>query len=221
MMPPYNPLAKLNLGRSVAEALVLCPTLPMSQIGDPVGAGVYGIYYTGNLEQYLPVAEKNRNGLFEQPIYVGKAVPKGARKGGLSFDASQGRALRDRLRKHANSINDASNLDLADFVFRSLVVEDIWIPLGENMMIELFKPVWNLVIEGFGNNDPGNRRASQHRSPWDVLHPGRQFAAKLANGGMTAEVLNVRLREYFAGKVVPLVPTEEAGDIGSSEGDEE
>jgi hypothetical protein len=218
---PYNPLDKLNLGRSVAEALLLRDTAPLAKIGDIVGAGVYAIYYTGDFAPYSPVAEKNRNGRFEQPIYVGKAVPKGARKGGLAFDASTGKALRDRLRQHAGSIDEARNLKLADFHFRSLVVDDIWIPLGENMMIEQFRPIWNLVIDGFGNKDPGQRRATQYRSPWDVLHPGREFAEKLASGLTKREALVLRLREYFAGQVVPLVPAEQAGDIGATEDEEE
>lgn len=221
MSGPYNPLDKLNLGRSVAEALLLREIAPLARVGDIVGAGVYAIYYTGGFEPYAPVTEKNRERRFEQPIYVGKAVPKGARKGGLAFDASKGKALRDRLRQHAGSIGEAQNIDLGDFHFRSLVVDDIWIPLGENMMIEQFKPIWNLVIDGFGNKDPGKRRATQYRSPWDVLHPGRQFAEKLATGGMSAAMLVTRLREYFAGQVVPLVPAEEAGDIGTTEDDEE
>jgi hypothetical protein len=221
MGSPYNPLDKLNLGRSVAEALLLREISPLAHIGDIEGAGVYAIYYTGGLKPYAPVAEKNRQDRFEQPIYVGKAVPKGARKGGLAFDASKGRALRDRLGQHARSIEEAKNLDLNDFCFRSLVVDDIWIPLGENMMIEQFKPIWNLVIDGFGNKDPGRRRATQYRSYWDVLHPGRQFAEKLADGGVTAEMLITRLSEYFAGQVVPLVPAEEAGDIGNAEDSEE
>jgi hypothetical protein len=218
---PYNPLDKLNLGCSVAKALLLRDTTPLAQVGDLIGAGVYAIYYTDDFESYAPVMQKNRNGLFEQPIYVGKAVPKGARKGGLAFDASKGRALRDRLRQHATSIDEAINLNLEDFHFRSLVVDDIWIPLGENMMIEQFKPIWNLVIDGFGNKDPGRRRATQYRSPWDMLHPGRQFAEKLPDSGTTAGALVTRLNEYFAGQVVPLVPTEEAGDIGTTEDEEE
>jgi hypothetical protein len=221
MGSPYNPLDKMNLGRSVAEALLLGPVAPLAQVADLAGAGVYAIYYTGPFESYAPVAERNQNGVFEQPIYVGKAVPKGARKGGLAFDASKGRALRDRLRQHAASIDGATNIDLADFHFRSLVVDDIWIPLGENMMIEQFKPIWNLVIDGFGNKDPGMRRATQYRSPWDVLHPGRQFSEKLAAGDTTPAMLITRLKEYFAGRVVPLVPTEEAGDIGTTEDEEE
>jgi hypothetical protein len=221
MTSPYNPLDKLNLGRSVAEALLLGEISPLAKVGDLVGAGVYAIYYTGDFEIYAPVAEKNQGRSFEQPIYVGKAVPKGARKGGLAFDASIGRALRDRLRQHAGSINEAHNLDLEDFHFRSLVVDDIWIPLGENMMIEQFKPIWNIVIDGFGNKDPGKRRATQYRSSWDVLHPGRQFAEKLADGGLTIEALAVRLKEYFSGQAVPLVPIEEAGDIGTTEEEED
>jgi hypothetical protein len=218
---PYNPLDKMNLGRSVAEALLTRAVAPLTETADLVGAGVYAIYYTGPFAPYKPVVAKNEGGNFEQPIYVGKAVPKGARKGGLSFDAAKGRALRDRVRQHANSIDEATNLELTDFSFRSLIVDDIWIPLGENMMIEQFKPIWNLVIDGFGNKDPGKRRATQYKSPWDVLHPGREFAQKLAEGGTTGEVLVTRLEAYFAGQVVPLIPTEEAADIGTTEDDEE
>ena len=134
---------------------------------------------------------------------------------------AKGKALRDRLRQHAGSIDEATNINLADFSFRSLVVDDIWIPLGENMMIEQFRPIWNIVIDGFGNKDPGRRRATQYRSPWDVLHPGRQFAEKLADGGVTAQTLTTRLEEYFAGQIVPLIPTDEAADIGTTDDDDE
>jgi hypothetical protein len=158
---------------------------------------------------------------YVQPIYVGKAVPKGARRGGLTFDASSGRALRDRLRQHATSIREAGNLRLDDFSFRSLTIDDIWIPLGENMMIELYKPIWNIVIDGFGNKTPGKCRETQFRSSWDVLHPGRRFAERLADSGTTAEMLVSRLESYFAGQVVPLIPAEEAADIGVSEDEED
>jgi hypothetical protein len=218
---PYNPLDKTNLGRSVAEALLLRPVAALADTAGLIGAGVYAIYYTGDFEPYRPVADQNRNEVFGQPIYVGKAVPKGARKGGLTFDASKGRALRSRLRQHATSIDETNNLQLADFYFRSLMVDDIWIPLGENMMIEQFKPIWNLVIDGFGNKTPGVRRAAQHRSSWDVLHPGRQFAQMLGDSGATAQMLITRLQQYFAGQAVPLVPAEEATDIGTTEDDEE
>ena len=221
MSGPYNPLDKLNLGRSVADALLLRSVAPLTQTADLVGAGVYAIYYTGNFEPYGPVAEMNRNEKFEQPIYVGKAVPKGARKGGLTYDASSGRALRRRLRNHAVSITEVANLQIGDFQFRSLVIDDIWIPLGENMMIELFKPIWNLVIDGFGNNIPGKNRDKQRRSPWDMLHRGRRIAAALPDSEFTAEMVISRLQDYFAGQVVPLIPVEEAVDAGTSEDEEE
>jgi hypothetical protein len=217
---PYNPLAKINLGRSVAEALLLQPTAPLSQTAGLIGAGVYAIYYTGEFLAYAPVSAKNQADQFSQPIYVGKAVPRGARKGGLTFDASTGTGLRDRLRKHARSITAAQNLALADFRFRSMVVDDIWIPLGENMLIEQFQPIWNRVIDGFGNNDPGMGRLRQVRSPWDVLHPGRPEAVKLATGDSTPEMIVARLNAYFSGQTISLIPTDQAADAGAGEDDE-
>jgi len=211
----------MNLGRSVAEALLQGQVAPLGEIVDLVGAGVYAIYYVGDFGPYRPVARDNAGGAFAQPIYVGKAVPKGARKGGLAFDAGSGRALRDRLRQHAASIDEAVNLNLPDFYFRSLVIDDTWIPLGENMLIERFKPIWNLVIDGFGNKDPGKRRATQFKSQWDVLHPGRKRAEKLADSGLSPAALIARLEEYFAGQAVPLISAEEAADIGATEDDEE
>lgn len=144
-----------------------------------------------------------------QAIYVGKAIPEGGRKGGVSFDATMGRALKERLKNHAKSIEEATNLDLADFVFRALMVDDIWIPLGENVLIDRYRPVWNLVIDGYGNKDPGNRRATQYRSAWDTLHPGRKFAEKLAPNPLAAETLEDRLQRFYAVGAAPLT-TEDA-----------
>ncbi len=39
------------------------------------GAGIYAIYYVGDFPSYAPVAERNHDGRFEAPIYVGKAIP--------------------------------------------------------------------------------------------------------------------------------------------------
>ena len=203
----YNPLDKLNLARSVEDELLKRKPVPIASISNIVGAGVYVIYYTGPFPAYAPITRSNRGGEFTRPIYVGKAIPKGGRKGGLSTDASvNSRALAARLRHHAASIKEAKNLELADFHVRHLVVDDIWIPLGENMLIETFEPVWNRAIDGFGNNDPGGRRATQYKSPWDVLHPGRRFADKLANGGMTPELLIERIKNYFAEKPLGDLP---------------
>ncbi len=210
---PYNPLDKRNLGRSVAEALLLQPVKPLAAPSGLAGAGVYALYYTGGFPPYEPVSVKNRDGSFAQPIYVGKAVPEGARKGGMTFDSSRGRALQTRLKEHAKSISEVHNLDILDFHFRSLVVDDIWIPLGENMMIEEFQPIWNRVIDGFGNKIPGKNRPQQ-KSLWDVMHPGRKSMRNLLDGGTTLGDVEERLKRYFEGRIVPLIPNDEAADEG-------
>jgi hypothetical protein len=205
--PPYNPLDKFNLARSIEIELLDRQPVPLGSVGQLLGAGIYVIYYTGPFSPYASVAAANRDGAFACPIYIGKAIPKGGRKGGLANDAlSVSRALADRLRQHATSIEEAINLNLADFNVRHLVVDDIWIPLGENMLIETFKPVWNRAIDGFGNKDPGRRRATQYKSPWDVLHPGRSFAVKLASSSLTAEFLLQRVDDYFAGRPLAKLP---------------
>jgi len=216
---PYNPLAKANLGESVAEALLRVPVRPLSETGHLVGAGVYAIYYTGGFTAYAPVAARNADHQFRQPIYVGKAVPKGARKGGLGFDAGKGRALRDRLTQHASSIRETGNLDLNDFHYRALTVDDIWIPLGENVVIEKYQPLWNRVIDGFGNKTPGKRRATQQRSSWDVLHPGRKFVERLAlpANPLSVEKITQKVVDFFAGKL----PDSEKIIDDDEEGEEE
>ena len=92
-----------------------------------IGAGVYAIYYHGDFEPYRKLAELNSDGS-NVPIYVGKAVPPGARKGGLGMDVDHGTALFNRLSEHHDSIEAANNLDPDDFTCRFLVVDDIWIP---------------------------------------------------------------------------------------------
>ncbi len=216
MVDPYNPLEKLNLGKSVADALLASPVASLADTANLMGAGIYAIYYLGAYRIYGPIKALNVDERFECPIYVGKAIPKGGRKGGLGRSANVSRALRDRLAQHAKSIDECSNLKLEDFYYRALVVDDIWIPLGENVLIEMFTPLWNRVIDGFGNKDPGNRRKEQYKSPWDVLHPGRLFAEKLGDSGQTAKALSAKVKDYLAGKQVTLV---EEVDTDASNGD--
>lgn len=200
---PYNPLDKRSLAESIARVILASSVRPLSNTADIRGAGVYALYYSGNREWYAPIAKENKNDTFAKPIYVGKAIPKGGRKGGLSADASKGTALRDRLAQHRDSISQAKNLVLADFSYKCLVVDDIWIPLGENMLIEEFRPVWNLVIDGFGNKDPGKRRRKQYQSAWDVIHPGREFAKKLAPNPKTADQIISDLMSFFKTGAIP------------------
>lgn len=175
---PFNPLDKSNLGESVAEAMLLQP-VGLLRPEPFIGAGIYAIYYEGSFPEYARITERNRDKHYTWPIYVGKAVPAGARKGGFGLGADPGQVLFKRLDEHAKSIEQATNLDLSDFMCRFLVVDDIWIPLAESLLIEMFEPIWNRKIDGFGNHDPGKGRYNQQRSAWDTLHPGRPWAERL------------------------------------------
>ena len=93
---PFNPLDKRHLGVSVANALLESETYPLPP--EPfIGAGVYALYYLGDFPAYEVLAEVNRNDQYACPIYVGKAVPDGARKGGQGDDVDPGTALYKRL----------------------------------------------------------------------------------------------------------------------------
>lgn len=170
---PFNPLEKTKLGESVANALLQGPLLALPP--DPFrGAGVYAIYYTGTHPAYRAISHPSRP---DQPIYIGKAVPKGARKGHLDLDGASGDSLYQRLREHAESV-DQVGLGRDHFLCRHLVVDDIWIPLGESLLIRRFRPVWNVLLDGFGNHDPGGRRVTGKISRWDTTHPGRPWVEK-------------------------------------------
>lgn len=175
---PFNPLDKKNLGASVAEAMLARPVAPIGNIPEFTGAGIYAIYYTGDFASYGRIAELNREERFLAPIYVGKAVPAGARRGASLATVSMTRALNSRLNEHAQSIREATNLKVEDFYCRFLVVDDIWIPLGESLLIAKFAPLWNSLIDGFGNHDPGKGRYNGMRPRWDVLHPGRSWGER-------------------------------------------
>lgn len=194
---PFNPLDRTNLGVSVADALLsrsVHPLPPQESFG---GAGVYAIYYVGDFLPYDTISSHNRLGKFQQPIYVGKAVPAGARKGNFGLGLAAGPDLWKRLSEHSKSINQATNLQLEDFFCRYLVVEDIWIPLGESLLVQRFAPAWNVLIDGFGNHDPGSGRYDQQRSNWDVLHPGRPWAEKLTGPGKPQSEILKMLEQFL------------------------
>jgi hypothetical protein len=193
---PYNPLDKRNLAESVVRAMLDRNVEPLPPGEALVGAGIYALYYTGPYPSYQPIADANREGRFVQPIYVGRAIPAGGRRGG--FKASPANtALYTRLSQHAMSVQQALDLELEDFRCRYLVVDDIWIPLAENLLIETFRPLWNIVIDGFGNHDPGGGRTKQKRSAWDELHAGRAWADRLQPYGQPIERLLRRINAFL------------------------
>jgi hypothetical protein len=61
----------------------------------------------------------------------------------------------------------------------------------------MFSPLWNRKIDGFGNHDPGSGRYNQQRSPWDVIHPGRPWAAKLQPPSASERSVREGAAEYL------------------------
>lgn len=183
MAEVYNPLDKLNLGKSVAEALLETQTRALETLESFEGAGIYVLYYRGAHPAYQPIAQANAVDA-RWPIYIGKAIPSGGRKGASLSASARGTSLYKRLVDHRDSIREveqgSGSLCVADFDVRYLTVDDIWIPLGESLLIAQFRPVWNIALDGFGNHDPGKGRYNGLRPLWDHLHPGRPWAARCA-----------------------------------------
>lgn len=177
---PYNPLSKESLGNSIMQALMSSEAVPITQLQRFTGAGIYALFYrsTAPFMQYERYAKKNRKEC-RFPIYVGKAVQAGARKGMLLEDEDPGPVLYQRLSEHAESLKAAQNLSADDFMVRYLCLDNIWIPLGETLLISQFSPLWNVYVDGFGNHNPGAGRRNQLRSQWDMIHPGRAWAEQL------------------------------------------
>jgi hypothetical protein len=113
------------------------------------------------------------------------------------FDDPPGSVLYNRLRIHYSSIDQAVNLDVEDFLCRYLIIDEIWVPLAESLLITQFAPVWNQAVDGFGIKTPGAGRIGQKRSEWDVLHPGRSFASGLSESKKTEDELRIRVLNHI------------------------
>ncbi len=203
--PLYNPLAVESIAESLARKIRDSTCGPLPPSSPFTGAGVYMIYYRGDFPAYELIARANRAAC-AQPIYVGKAVPKGGRIG-VAGNNETGQELYHRLKEHADSIQAATNLHLGDFSCRYLAVEHLFIGLAEHTLINAYKPVWN-YFGGFGNHDPGGGRYAQKRSSWDTVHPGRTWAARLQDNKLGAEYLSEKMRDHLhkaeSGAVPPI-----------------
>ena len=159
-----------------------------------IGTGVYSLYYLGNFALYKKIACRSVAEC-TQPIYVGKAVPKGWRtaRGGSEEDAT----LYGRLREHTRSIKQGEGLDIEDFRCRFMILkgdESSMITIVEAALIRKYRPLWNTVVDGFGNHDPGSGRYDQAKSEWDVLHPGRTWSKKLRGKSPGLEGIEAKIR---------------------------
>ena len=94
----------------------------------------------------------------------------------------------------------ARNLEVGDFCCRFVILQevesDLIIPV-EATLIRNYRPLWNSVVDGFGNHDPGSGRYNQARSEWDVLHPGRPWADRLKGELPSLEVVTEKIRAFL------------------------
>jgi len=194
---PYNPLEKRRLAESIVRELLGHEVHPLPPKESFAGPGIYLIYYRGSFGLYKTLAAINSHD-YAHPIYVGEAGPPGGRKGSpFRDDPSPDPILFRRLREHADSISQAKNLRLADFRCRYLVVDEVWITLAESLLIDNFKPLWNVVLDGFGNHDPGKGRHQGKRPNWDTLHPGRTWTERLQPSKLSLEEIQGRVVGYM------------------------
>lgn len=184
----YDPLTYDNLMMGLVVHFQKQLQRPLGEAASVEGPGVYALYYAGALPAYAPIASG------EAPIYVGKAIPPGSRKVD-AVDAAVP-ALRRRINEHAKSIGQAVNLDADDFRCKALAVQPVWITLAERFLIDHFRPVWNLCLDGFGDHDPGSGRRNSERSWWDAMHPGRAWASQLRSV-KTQSAAEERVRAFW------------------------
>ena len=209
----YNPLDLRVLAENMARVVLEQPVHPLGDVPSFKGAGVYIIYYTGDHPLYTMISAKNRDNKWDQPIYIGEAARKGARKGGVLAEGPPGPAIWGRLKNHAQSIREVQDLEIGDFWCRYLAIEDFFIPLCESLLIDRYTPVWNKVVDGFGNKTLGiNRKVRQAISMWDLLHQGRKGAGTSARKKepRTRDEVIQRVHDYLSGKPVDLISTAEA-----------
>jgi hypothetical protein len=167
----FDPADPDTAGRVIALTLVAQDRHPLAKIPKFYGAGVYAIYYKGSFGPYAPLSGT------DHPIYVGKADPAAQ---GAKDAVAQGTKLHGRLAEHSRSVAKAENsLSLADFDCRFLIVQSGFQKSAEDYLINFFKPIWNYEMDvcfGLGKHGDSKETRGNKRSPWDTLHPGRNWA---------------------------------------------
>jgi hypothetical protein len=177
----FDPADPKAIGRMVSIALLAQPLVPLNDVHQAYGSGVYAIYYNGNHPLYKDIAGS------ETPIYVGKADPA---NDDASTTREQGARLTGRLLEHAGTISTAesyanslpshlSSIQLKDFLCRRLVCATNAQLVAEKHLIRTFWPIWNSETKacwGMSKHGDAAKTRSNKRSPWDVVHPGRLWA---------------------------------------------
>lgn len=186
----FDPLRLDIISENLRQALGERRRVPFPPSERFSGAGLYALYYKGP----LPIYATLRDG--DIPVYVGKAE---AGNSSYGDPPDEGRPkLYDRIAKHARSIQEVTDsggdIRVADFEVRYLLLDDIWIVLGERALLRTYAPVlWNTLMPGFGANPPGTARQNA-RSIWDTIHLGRPRAGEVCNRRFTRSEMEDRIR---------------------------
>lgn len=189
----FDPGNPRTIGFFIALAMTAQPRLPLNELQDFYGSGVYAIYYKGDYELYVPLRNT------ETPIYIGQAAPSDQ---GAQTAIHQGLKLSGRLGEHRKNIERAAaTLNIEDFEYRSLVVQTGWETGAENYLIRLFRPIWNSetkLVFGLGKHGDSAETRKNKRSPWDTLHTGRGWAvSENITDAKTPEKIAAELRIHF------------------------
>ena len=154
------------------------PTHPLPLKERFSGCGVYILYYNGSFYNDL-VGYSCESYFITHPIYVGKAVPTGWRNG-RSARKELSYNLWKRIQEHSKNIDQVFNLNAKDFQCKYIILDSDLITTVEARLIRDYKPIWNCIIDGFGNHHPGKTRFDQVKPNWDVLHPGRPWSFEMS-----------------------------------------
>jgi hypothetical protein len=185
----FDPLRLDILSQNLRKALDQRPRTEFPPPDRFVGAGLYALYYKGPLPLYAGLRGR------DIPIYVGKAEAGNSSYGDpMNEDRPK---LFDRIAKHARSVQEVAdkggNLTVGHFDVRYLLLDDVWIVLGERALLRAYAPVvWNTLMPGFGANPPGTARENA-RSIWDTIHPGRPRAGAICNRRFTRSEMEHRI----------------------------
>ena len=203
----FDPGNPDTVGRLVVLALLAQERVPLRELRPTYGSGVYAIYYMGQHPAYREISGT------ETPIYVGKADPDEPR---AANPREQGVRLFSRLADHRGVIQEVetyarlNNIDnpllVDDFECRRLVCATNAQLVAERHLIEVFKPAWNSetkICFGISKHGDSSETRRNKMSPWDVLHPGRDWAlTSPVRIGMTAQTVAAKLTEHF-GRHIP------------------
>lgn len=198
----FDPTNPDTAGRLVALALLAQDRVRLDRIARTYGSGIYAIYYRGDHPAYKQLSRT------ETPIYVGKADP---RVPDASTAREQGPQLYGRLADHRKMIRvvgeyakqsqSSAPLLVEDFECRRLVCATTAQFAAEAHLIGIFKPIWNKefgICWGISKHGDSASTRKNKRSPWDVMHPGREWAMhENLEDKMSSELIVRRIAEHL------------------------